>query len=75
MAHADIITCMWKILYWFAIFLLYLRLGYNPYVVGTRIREIMEEEAQLRMEISPIYSEIILKHSSYKNPQQDRWGV
>jgi len=40
--------------------------------VGARMREIMEEEEQLRLEISPIYSEIILKHSSYKNPQQDR---
>ena len=46
--------------------------GYNPYVVGARIREIVEEEKQLRLEISPIYSEIILKHSSYRNPQQDR---
>jgi hypothetical protein len=46
--------------------------GYNPYIVGARIRELAEEQKQLRMEISPIYSEIILKHSSYKNPQQDR---
>lgn len=46
--------------------------GYNPYVVAARIHELEEETKQLRMQVSPIYSEIILKHSSYEKPQQDR---
>jgi len=46
--------------------------GYNPYAVAARIRELEDEMGQLRLEISPIYSEIILKYSTYEKPQQDR---
>eukprot|EP00798_Chlamydomonas_sp_ICE-L_P007997 gene7997-1224_t len=46
--------------------------GYNPYVAVARMRELDEEMKSLKMEISPIYSGLILKFSSYKNPQQDR---
>jgi hypothetical protein len=49
-----------------------LHAGYNPYVVAARLNELDEEIKQLRQQISPVYSEIILKHSSYKQPQQDK---
>lgn len=45
---------------------------YNVYVVVQRIRELEAETAALRMELSPLYSQIILKFSSYEKPQQDR---
>lgn len=49
-----------------------LHAGFNPYVVAARLNELDEEIKQLRQQISPVYSEIILKHSSYKQPQQDK---
>jgi len=46
--------------------------GYNPYTVAQRIRELEEEVEKLRLELSPLYSQLILKYSSYAKPQQDR---
>ena len=45
--------------------------GYNPYAVAARLRELEEEVKALRLEISPIYSTLILKYSNYTKPQQD----
>lgn len=44
--------------------------SYNPYVVAQRIHELDEEMSALRMELSPQYSALILKYSSYSKPQQ-----
>ncbi|GIL44955.1 hypothetical protein Vafri_2395 [Volvox africanus] len=46
--------------------------GYNPYAVAQRLLELEEEMEQQRLELSPIYSQIILKYSSYDKQQQDR---
>ncbi len=45
---------------------------YNPYAVAQRIRELSTEVSALRLELSPLYSMIILKFSSYEKPQQDK---
>uniref|UniRef100_A0A7R9YXI8 Uncharacterized protein n=1 Tax=Chlamydomonas euryale TaxID=1486919 RepID=A0A7R9YXI8_9CHLO len=47
--------------------------GYNPYVIAQRLKELEEETKDLRMQISPIYTSIIMQYSSYKRPQQDRY--
>lgn len=46
--------------------------GYNPYQVAAKLNELEEDMARQRVEVSPIYSEIILKHSCYEKPQQDK---
>jgi len=46
--------------------------GYNPYMVAQRIRELEAETAALRLDLSPLYSQVILKFSNYEKPQQDR---
>lgn len=46
--------------------------GYNPYQVAAKLQDLEEEQEQQKVEISPIYSEIILKHSNFQKPQQDR---
>lgn len=46
--------------------------GYNPYAVAQRLQELEEEMESQRIDLSPIYSEIILKHSKYDKPQHDK---
>jgi hypothetical protein len=46
---------------------------YNPYAVASRIRELEDEVQALKVELSPLYSQLILSHSTYEKPQQDRW--
>lgn len=46
--------------------------GYNSYTVADRLNELEEDIQSLRLQISPIYSQIILMHSTYEKPQQDR---
>mmetsp|Transcript_14064 Transcript_14064/g.38013 ORF Transcript_14064/g.38013 Transcript_14064/m.38013 type:complete len:406 (+) Transcript_14064:117-1334(+) len=46
--------------------------GFNPSLVAARIRELSDEVAALRMDISPIYAELLLKYASYDKGQQDR---
>ena len=48
--------------------------GYNPYLVAARLKELEDEAASQRMALSQPYCEVIMKHSSYKKPQKDRWG-
>lgn len=43
----------------------------HTYTHGCCVPHLQEMESQ-RLELSPIYSEIILKHSTYDKPQQDR---
>ncbi|KAF5843301.1 hypothetical protein DUNSADRAFT_103 [Dunaliella salina] len=45
---------------------------FNPSLVAARIRELSDEVAALRMDISPIYAELLLKYASYDKGQQDR---
>jgi hypothetical protein len=42
--------------------------------VVQRIRDLEAETKELKQELSPLYSLIILKYSSYTKPQQDRHG-
>lgn len=44
----------------------------NPQLLSARVREVEEEVASRRGELSQPYCEIILKHSSYRNQQQDK---
>lgn len=46
----------------------------NPALVANRIRELNNEVAALRMDISPIYAELLMKFSSFDKGQQDRCG-
>ena len=41
-------------------------------MVANRIRELSDEVAALRMDISPMYAELLLKYASYDKGQQDR---
>jgi len=45
---------------------------FNPALVASRIRELSDEVAAQRMDISPIYAELLLKYASYDKGQQDR---
>ena len=49
--------------------------GYSPYAVALRLVELDEEINNLRGELSPTYSAIILKFSTYEKPQQDKCVV
>jgi len=46
--------------------------GCNPQLLSGRLRELEEELSGRRSDLSQPYCEIVLKHSSYKNQQQDR---
>jgi hypothetical protein len=46
---------------------------FNPHLVASRIRELSDEVAALRMDVSPMYAELLLKYASYDKGQQDRW--
>lgn len=46
--------------------------GYNPYAVAAKLADLEDDAAALKLELSPVYSEIILKFSTYQKPQQDR---
>ena len=41
-------------------------------MVASRIQELSEEVAALRLDISPMYAELLLKYASYDKGQQDR---
>ena len=38
------------------------------------MHELEDEVKQLRSELSPQYSQLLLQYASYDKPQQDRWG-
>ncbi|MEW5311231.1 MAG: hypothetical protein WDW38_002963 [Sanguina aurantia] len=48
--------------------------SYNPHQIAARLHDLEQDMEVHRMELSPTYSEIILKHSTYEKPQQDNVG-
>ncbi|MEW5298816.1 MAG: hypothetical protein WDW36_001899 [Sanguina aurantia] len=46
--------------------------SYNPHQIAARLHDLEQDMEVHRMELSPTYSEIILKHSTYEKPQQDQ---
>lgn len=45
---------------------------YNAYTVQAKLKELEAESVSQKLDLSPIYSEIILKYSTYQKPQQDK---